>query len=173
MKRSWLFLLLVVGLAATGVSRAQVSVYAEATATDLQDSPLHDWQKGATVGILVDGPKAFHRVQLSGDVRGRFVYQGDGESLNGVTLGPRLALAPKLFKLAPFVSFDVGFARYNDGRNGKTTDVILGGSGGISRRITQHFDFVADYNYEYYGFQFGYYSPQSISTGVIYHLGKR
>src|SRR5665213_4160237 len=120
MKRGWLVLLLVVGLAAPAVSHAQVAAYGEFSVSDLHNLVSQDFLLGATTGVLVDGPHIFRALVVSADIQGRFVRKS-GESLNGVTIGPRFSLPLKVGGLVPYAEFMVGFARYNTPNNGRPT----------------------------------------------------
>ena len=103
MKRGWLVLLLVVGLAAPAVSHAQVSAYGEFTASKLLNGPQGDYLYGFTTGVLVDGPKV-KRMLISADIQGRFVGKG-GERLDGVAIGPRFAFEMKRLRISPFAEY--------------------------------------------------------------------
>ncbi len=151
---------------------AQVAIYGEGGASELRGGPQGDFLYGGQAGVLLDLPKAIHHVLLSADIQGRFV-QKNGESLQAITIGPRLSLKPHILKLSPFAQFDVGFGKYNDGVNNPAVDTLYGGQAGFTRRISSRFDAVIDYSYELYGYNFGAYEPQSYNAGVIYHFSKR
>jgi hypothetical protein len=175
MKYGWVVLLVLVGMMSPRAAKAQASVYAEFTASDLQGGPKGDYLYGGQAGVLIDGPKLFKHVLLQADLQGRFVTE-NSESLIGIVVGPRFSVAPKkkyFFKLEPFAEFNVGFARYNDGSNNSTTDGLFSTQGGVTRPVTSHLDAVLDYSYAFYGYNFGYYQPQSYSGGVVYHFSKR
>jgi len=173
MKYVWVVLLVLIGAMVPRESQAQTSVYAEFSASDLQGGPKGDYLYGGQAGVLIDGPKLFNRVLLQADIQGRFVTE-NGEALDSVLVGPRFSIAPKhFFRLVPFAEFNVGFGRYNDGSNNSTTDALFSTQGGVTRPVTSHLDAVLDYSYAFYGYNFGYYQPQSYSAGVLYHFAKR
>jgi hypothetical protein len=175
MKYGWVVLLVLVGWMSPRAAKAQASVYAEFTASDLQGGPKGDYLYGGQAGVLIDGPTIFKHVLLQADIQGRFVTE-NSESLTGVVVGPRFSVAPRkkyFFKLSPYAEFNVGFARYNDGSNNSSTDGLFSTEGGVTRPVTSHLDAVLDYSYAFYGYNFGYYQPQSYSGGVVYHFAKR
>jgi len=163
--------LLLITLAMPRASHAQAAVYGEFSVTDLHNAFTTDLLYGATTGVLIDGP-TFHHVVLSGDIQGRFVRKS-GESLNGVTVGPRLTVMMK-HGLAPYAEFMIGFARYNDPTNqGVTTDSTFQVNTGLGRRISPRFDLVADYSYSQYYALDGEFNPKTFSIGTIFHFNKR
>ncbi|HZL26331.1 MAG TPA: outer membrane beta-barrel protein [Acidobacteriaceae bacterium] len=173
MKRGWLVLLLVVGLAAPAVSHAQVAAYGEFSVSDLHNLVSQDFLLGATTGVLVDGPHIFRALLVSADIQGRFVRKS-GESLNGVTVGPRFSLSPKFGGLAPYAEFMVGFARYNNPNNGgPTTDSTIQVNGGVTKRVSPRWDVAAEYSYSQYYALGGQYNPKTYSIGAVYHFTKR
>jgi hypothetical protein len=168
---SWVAVALLGVMTAPKVSHAQAAVYGEFSVTDLHNESTTDLLYGATTGVLVDGP-TFHHVLISGDLQGRFVRK-TGESLNGITVGPRVSI-PVKYGLVPYAEFMVGFARYNDPTNqGLTTDSTFQVNAGVSRRITPHFDLVADYSYAQYYALGGEFNPKTFSIGTIFHFNKR
>jgi hypothetical protein len=92
---------------------------------------------------------------------------------DAITIGPRLALTPHFFKLSPYVQGNLGFARYHDPNTHSATDNVFGGQAGVTRRLTSRFDAVVDYSYSYFGFNSGFYHPQTFSVGAVYHFAKR
>jgi len=183
---SWLVLLLLVALLGQGTAaRAQVAVYGEATADYLNSGPYTDFAEGGTAGILVDLRKGWHdHITVSADLQGNFAYNNSksslgvsaftaGERYDVVTIGPRLSLAPHFFKLSPYVQVNVGFARYHDPVTRSTSDNLIGGQAGVTRQLSSHFDAVADYSYSNFGYNAGFYHPQSFSVGAMYHFAKR
>jgi len=164
-------IVLLLTLATPRASHAQAAVYGEFSITDLHNAYMTDLLYGATTGVLIDGP-TFHHVVLSGDIQGRFVRKS-GESMNGVTVGPRFTVAMK-HGLAPYAEFMVGFARYNDPTNqGVTTDSTFQVNAGVGKRISPRFDLVADYSYSQYYALGGQFNPKTFSIGTIYHFNKR
>jgi hypothetical protein len=172
MKYGWVVLLMVVGVVSPKVARGQASVYAEFTAGNFQGGPQGNYLYGGQGGLLLDGPKIFHLLQVSADIQGRFLNK-NGEAFNGVVVGPRFSLVPHFFKLSPFAEFNFGFARYNDGANNSTTDNLFGAQAGVTRQITSHVDAIVDYSYARYGYNSGFYQPQSYSAGAVYRFAKR
>jgi opacity protein-like surface antigen len=169
------FVVLLVGLATPRALRAQVSVYAEGSASDLQGGPAGDYLYGGTAGVLLDGPAILKRAVLSVDIQTRDV-DNNGERLVGVAVGPRVSLPVHRFKLNPYGEFMVGFARYraSTATNAEnTTDNQWQVNMGVSRALSSRLDAVADYSYSQYGANNGEYNPKSYSAGVIFHLIKR
>ncbi len=167
----WIAAALLLGVTAPKTSYAQAAVYGEFSVSDLHNAYTTDLLYGATTGVLIDGP-TFHHVLLSGDLQGRFVRKS-GESLNGITVGPRVSIHTK-YGLVPYAEFMIGFARYNDPTNGgATTDSTFQVNAGVSRHITSHFDAVADYSYSQYYALGGQFNPKTFSIGTIFHFAKR
>jgi opacity protein-like surface antigen len=169
------------GLASCIPSQAQVAAYGEFTADYLNGGPNTNFLYGGSAGILLDGPKAFNKILLSAAIQGNFAYSGatspkapfsTGEAYDAATIGPRATFAPFL-KLAPYIQFNVGFARYHDNFTHSTTDYVFGGQAGVTRRLTPHLDAVLDYSYSEFGYNSGVYSPQSFSVGALYHFAIR
>jgi hypothetical protein len=172
MKFGWVVLLVLAAVTAPLAAKAQASAYAEFTASKLAGGPKGDYLYGTSIGVIVDGPRLFHKVLLSADVQGRFVSHS-GESLNGLTIGPRFSAQTHFLKLAPFAEFLVGFARYNDGSNNATSDNKFQINGGVTRPISSRLDALVDYSYAQYGTANGQYNPKSFSGGIVYHFVKR
>jgi hypothetical protein len=173
MKRGWVVLLLLVGFAAPAVSHAQVEAYGEFSVSDLHNLVSTDFLYGATTGVLIDGPHIFHALQVSADIQGRFVRKS-GESLNGITVGPRFSLPLKRGGLTPYAEFMLGFARYNNPNNGgATTDSTIQVNAGVAKRVSPRWDAVADYSYSQYYALGGQYNPKTYSIGAVYHFVKR
>jgi len=185
-KLNWLILLLAVGTLGSGnAAQAQAALYGEATADYLNSGPYTDFLEGGTAGILVDLAQGWHsRIKFSADLQGNFVYNDSksslgvpaftaGEMYDAITIGPRLSLAPRFFKLSPYVQGNIGFARYHDPVTRSTTDNVFGGQAGVTRRLTPRFDAVVDYSYSYFGYNFSFYHPQTFSVGAMYHFTKR
>ncbi|MDR3745124.1 MAG: outer membrane beta-barrel protein [Acidobacteriaceae bacterium] len=183
---SWLVLLIFVALLGQGRSaQAQIALYGAASANYLNNGPYTDFLEGGSAGILVDLGKTWHsRITLSADLQGDFVYNNSqanppipgftaGEMYDAVTIGPRLTLAPRFYKLSPYVQGNLGFARYHDPVTRSITDNLVGAQAGVTRQITSRFDALVDYSYSYYGYNFGFYHPQTFSIGAMYHLTKR
>lgn len=163
--------LLLACLAIPRASRAQAAAYGEFSVSDLHNLTSTDILYGATVGVLIDGPSTKHFI-LSGDVQGRFVHKS-GEGLDGLTIGPRISI-PMKHGLVPYGEFMVGFARYNNPNNGgATTDSTIQANIGVGKKISPHFDLVADYSYSQYYALGGQYNPKTFSIGAIYHFSKR
>lgn len=181
-KLEGLILLLSVAMLAPAVkSHAQASVYVEGTADYLANGPYTDFLTGGTAGLMFDVVQTWHdNLTISVDFQGDFSVSGtepagnsDRETYDALTVGPRFALKPHFFQLAPYAQFNVGFARYWDPLSHSTTDNVIGGQAGVTRRLSSRFDGVVDYSYSHYGYNFGYYSPQTFSVGVVYHFVKR
>ena len=168
MKRSGMFLFLLVALALPLVSRAQVAVYGEFTGAQLQGGPQGDNLFGVTTGVLFEGATT-HHLKLSADIEGRFLSHS-GERLDSVTVGPRIGFG-HLLGFSPYVGFNVGFGRYNNGAGFSTTDNLYGAQGGLTHHLSNRFDVVLDYQYNFYGYNTGFYQPQTYSAGLIYHFG--
>lgn len=186
MKRlGWLILLAVAAIASAKTSQAQVAIYGEGTADYLNNGPYTNYLYGGTGGVLIDVAQFWHdRLTLSADLQDTFVFDynappkysggnSPGESYNALTIGPRISLAPSLYKLAPFIQANVGFARYGDPTIHSSTDSVIGGQAGVTRQLTPRLDVVLDYSYTYFGYNAGYYSPQAFSAGVLFHFAKR
>jgi hypothetical protein len=157
--------------AAPKASHAQAAVYGEFSVSDLHNLVTTDFLYGATTGVLIDG-RTFHHILLSGDLQGRFVRK-NGESLNGITVGPRVS-RPLKHGFVPYAEFMIGFARYNDpARQDSTTDATMQINGGVSKQLTPRFDVVADYSYSQYYALGGQFNPKTYSIGTIFHFVKR
>jgi hypothetical protein len=173
MKLGWVVLLVLAGVIAPQAARAQAAVYGEFSVSDLHNLVSTDLLYGATTGVLIDGPTMFHRVVLAGDIQGRFVHKS-GESLDGLTIGPRFELPLKKLKLTPYGEFMVGFARYNNPNNGgPTTDSTIQLNMGVSKQVSPRWDAVADYSYSQYYALGGQYNPKTYSIGGIFYFEKR
>jgi opacity protein-like surface antigen len=185
-KASWLVLLLSVAVLGAGkMAHAQISIYGAATADRLNSGPYTDFLEGGTAGVLAELGKGWHnRLTLSADLQGNFVYDNStphstsafytkDEMYDAITIGPRISLAPYFFKLAPYVQMNLGFARYHDPNTRSTTDNVLGGGAGVTRQLTSRFDAVVDYSYSHFGYNSGFYNPQTFSVGAMYHFTKR
>ena len=175
LKFGCVFVALLVGVVAPRALRAQVSVYAEGSASDLHGGPAGDYLYGGTAGLLLDGPAISKRAVLSVDVQTRYV-DNNGERLIGVAVGPRVSLPIHRLKLNPYAEFMVGFARYRASTTANaqnTTDNQWQVNMGVSRPVSSRLDVVADYSYSQYGTNDGEYNPKSYSAGLIFHLSKR
>lgn len=177
-------LLAVAMVVSAKAAQAQASVYVEGSAYYLNSGPYTDFLEGGKAGVLFDLAQIWRdRIALSADFQGDLGYNGSkpaggnynspGESYDALTVGPRLSLKPVFYKLAPYVQMNIGFARYGDPISHSSTDTVVGGQAGVTRRLTPRFDAVLDYSYSYFGYNFGYYTPQSFSAGVVYHFSKR
>lgn len=173
--------LLLVGLGAPRASHAQVAAYGEFSVTDLHNLVSTDFLYGVTTGLLVDGPKLLDKVVLQGNLQGRFVG-GNGESMNGLTVGPRLSLPLHRGGIAPYGEFLIGFARfsgnastaiYNGTGGNHTTDATLQVNVGLTKKLSPHMDIVGDYSYAQYYAYGGQYNPKTFSIGAVYHFVKR
>jgi hypothetical protein len=172
-------------LVSARASQAQASIYGMGTTDFLNNGPYTDFLYGGTAGVLVDVGTGWHdRLTLSMDLQGNFVSSNthptsagagfsQGETYDAITIGPRLSFAPSLFKLAPYVQGNFGFARYHDPLNHSSTDNVFGVQGGFTRRLTPRFDALLDYSYARFGYNSGYYTPQTFSIGAVYHFAKR
>jgi opacity protein-like surface antigen len=183
---NWLLMLLSVAALAPGKTmQGQVSLYGEATANYLDSGPYTDFLEGGTAGVLVDLGRVWHnRLTISANAQGNFVFStatassgargySSSETYNAVTIGSRVAFAPHWMKLAPYAQLNVGFARYQDPTTHSSTDSVFGGQGGVTRQLTPRFDAMVDYSYSRFGYMSDFYSPQTFSVGVVYHLVKR
>jgi hypothetical protein len=153
---------------ASGSASGQVSAYGEFTTTHLSNPVNNQFIYGGTAGVLAGGPK-FHALLLSIDLQSRFSDSG-GTALNGVTLGPRIALQPYFLKLSPFAEVNIGFARYNSPTENASTDYIFGGQVGATRQISSRVALVADYSFSRFGYDLGEYRPQAFSIGAVFRL---
>jgi hypothetical protein len=168
-------ILLAAFLAAPLASHAQVGVYVEGTASDLQGGPGGNYLYGGTVGLLADGPRFWKIAHLSADIQGRYVTNA-GERLVGVAVGPRLSLSIHKLGLAPYGGFMVGFARYRDSAAPgalNTTDNQWQANMGVVRRLNPRLDASVDYDYSEYGTENGKYNPKHFSAGIIFHIVKQ
>jgi hypothetical protein len=175
MKRSWMVLLLLVGVAVPAASHAQVSAYGEVSAAKyFALSPAtQDYLYGATTGVLIDGPHLGHRVLLTADIQGRFVGGGNGKRSDSVSVGPRFWFPLHHGRISPFAEFLVGFSRFNNGLGTSSTDSMIQINGGVAKQLTPRLDAVADYSYAQFYYGGGAYNPKTFSLGVIYHFTKR
>lgn len=177
MKFGWAVLLVLAMPFVAGRAHAQGAVYGEFSVQQLTNLVATDHPIGATAGVLVDGPKLYGKILLQGNAQGRFVRDSH-ESLNGVVIGPRLGLSPKAFGLAPYGEFLIGFARlHSDGVNthlpGNTTDAMMEFNGGVTKKMSPHWDGTADFSYAQYYALGGQYNPKTFSVGAVYHFEKR
>ena len=165
---------------ATPAASAQLSVYAEASADQMSNTKTSKTAFGTTFGIQGEAYRHGH-LRVYGDLQG-FFYDGKGVeasntrlNLGGVALGPKLGLAYK--HVEPYMALLVGFARYNDGLgniNSSTTDNQVDGVFGVDVRISQRFDYrLIEFDYKHYSALGGEFNPKIISTGVVFHIGKR
>jgi len=185
MKNKWAGLIFALAITAPPIVHAQISMYGAATANYMNNGPYANFLYGGTAGVIFGGPALFkQRVVLSADVQGNFVFNNTepgppasflspGELYDAVTVGPRLSLAPRFLNLSPYVQMNVGFARYHDPVSHSSTDSVLGGQVGVTRRLASHFDALLDYSYSTFGYNFGYYHPQTFSVGLVYRLAGR
>lgn len=177
MKNGLIVFIFLVLTGSTGVAQAQYSIYAEGGSIRLKNGPKGDFLYGGQAGVLVKGTRfRADRLLLSADVQTR-IYQKDGESYQGIVVGPRLAMSldykriPRLMRgLKPYAEFNFGFANYNPGAGGSTTESQFGGEAGVSRRIYKSLDAVLSYSYSRYEYNFGFYHPQSLGIGLICHF---
>ena len=170
MKFLCLLITLGFGFLAPGTARAQLSLYANFSATRLTDLTASRVLYGPTVGVILDA-KSLPRMNLGVDFRGSFVGS-NGARLDGILIGPRVATHIRKFK--PYGEFLIGFARYNNGGNiagSANTDSEIELNAGLDYKVTKHFDWrVVDYSYgKYFGFG-GNFNPREYSTGVVFHL---
>jgi len=178
MKYGLVVLLVLAGLFAPRVAKAQAEVYGEFSYSYMADVTKNFSPVGGSVGLLVDGPTLFHHVVLSADVQGRFV-ESSSTKLNGATAGPRFSLVTKKHGLTYYGEFMVGFARlYSDGSsgtglNGSTTDSEIQLNAGLAKQVAPHFDVSAEYSYAQYYAIGGQFNPKTFSVGVVYHFVKR
>ena len=172
---SAVMLLIIVGFAMPSTSKAQVSVYAEGTASNLPNGPAGDYLYGGTLGVTYDGPTLMKHVLLSADIQTRYVDK-DGERLIGALLGPRFSFPLKKIRVTPSGEFLVGFARYRDTTLPgalNTTDNEWQTGGGVAKEMTPHLDALVHVDYARYGAEDGKYNPISYSAGVAWHFVKR
>jgi opacity protein-like surface antigen len=172
MKIGWWVLVVFVGLAIHGEAKGQAAVYGQFGVSDLTNLVQTDLLYGATAGVLYQGPLIRGHVIISGDIQGRFMRKS-GESLNGVTVGPRLSV-PLKRGLAPYGEFMVGFARFNHSSLAiSTTDSTFQANAGLIKRLSPHWDASVDYSYAQYDALGGEYNPKTFSAGAIFHFVKR
>jgi hypothetical protein len=153
-------------------SRAQVAVYIEGTASDLQQGPGGNYLYGGTLGMLYDGPRVFKVAVLSADIQARYVTNS-GERLIGTTVGPRVSFPNKKLRLTPYGEFMVGFARYRDSSAAgalNTTDNQWQANAGALRRLNSRLDLMVDYDYSQYGAEGGKYNPKNFNAGIAFHF---
>lgn len=161
---------------------AQVSIYGEFSSSEFHNLVSRNFLSGATTGVLFEGFQFARRLQLSGDIQGRFVA-GSGERFDGITVGPRIGVEIHRFGgLAPYGEFLVGFARfhgnaatafYNGANNNQTTDGTWQANAGVTKRLSPRWDLVADYSYSQYYAYGGQYNPKTFSLGGVWHFVKR
>ena len=172
MKYCWLVLLLWMGFALPGEARGQAAVYGQFSVSDLTNLVQTDLLYGATTGVILQGPTLRHRIIFSADVQGRFVFK-NGESLNGLTVGPRISV-PIKYRLTPYGEFMVGFVRYYSSTIPvRTTDSTIQINAGVVRSLSSRWDASLDYSYAQYYALGGQYNPKTFSVGAIYHFKKR
>lgn len=173
MRLGWVVLLVLAGVIAPQAARAQASVYGEFSISDLHNLVSTDLLYGVTTGVLIDGPTLFHRVVLAGDLQGRFVGKS-GESLDGLSIGPRFKFPLKRLAVTPYGEFMVGFARYNNPNNGgATSDSTIQVNMGAMKQLSPRWDAVAEYSYSQYYALGGEYNPKTYSIGGVFHFIKR
>lgn len=167
-------------LAAAGAAHAQISVFVEGSADQMSNQHTSHTAFGPTFGADAEFYRAGH-ARVYGDLRG-FYYNGKGVEagsnrlqLGGFEVGPKIGFAFK--HVEPYAEFLVGFARYNDGlgnSNSSTTDGQLDGVFGIDVRLTTRFDYrVFEFDYKRFSAIGGEFNPKILSTGVVFHLGRR
>jgi len=191
MKFSWaVVLLLMVGFAMPRASQAQVSVYVQGGASNMNSDPPYgvggQYLYGGTAGLVYDGPTVFKHAVISADIQTRFVTNA-GERLVGAMVGPRFTFPVKKFKLQPYGELMVGFARFRSSTsNGpqnvptlgttnalNTTDNEWQVGGGIAKQLTSHLDVVVAADFAEYGANNGEYNPITMEGGVVWHFTKR
>jgi hypothetical protein len=159
---------------APSLAHAQASVYAEFSASDLKGGLQTNYIYGGTTGLLLDGPRLFHKVLLQANLQGRFVEK-NGESLYGGTVGPRFVMPFQGKGFRPYAEFLVGFARFTKGvpvNNLVTTDNTFQVGVGATRHIRGRLDGVVDFSYAQFGAENGQYNPKTYSAGILFHLSK-
>jgi len=164
--------LLAFSLAVASPAHAQVSAYADFTASKLTNLTGTSVLYGPTIGLTAN-LVPLSRVKIGVDLRGSFL--GGSQRLDGLALGPIFTFSIKGLK--PYAEILVGYARYNDGlgtSTSATTDGQLNFAGGIDKHITDHFDWrIVEYEYEQYYALGGQYNPKNFSTGVVYHFASK
>jgi opacity protein-like surface antigen len=151
---------------------AQTAVYGEFSASQLTGGPAGNYLYGGTTGIIIEAASLGSHVHLLADVQGRFVHKS-GEGLSGLTLGPRLMLPiSRLHGFTPYAEFLVGFARYDDPTHNGTTDTTFQTNAGLSKRVSRHWDAVADYSWAHYGAFQDTYNPQTFSAGAMFYFSR-
>jgi hypothetical protein len=169
--------LLVAGVAIAlvpALAQAQASVYAEFSASDFKGGIQTNYLYGGTTGLLIDGPKLFHKVLLQANLQGRFVEKY-GESYYGGTVGPRFVMPFHAKGFHPYAEFLVGFARFHKGvpvNDLVTTDNTFQVGVGATRHIRGRFDGVVDFSYAQYGAENGQYNPHTFSAGILFHVSR-
>jgi hypothetical protein len=164
-----------IGMIAAQPAFAQVSAYVDFSAAKFSSDfgpqePGTHFLYGPRVGLSAAVAK-LHGITLAGDVHGDFLG-GSGLRYDGVAVGPKLSFRVKKFE--PYADIAVGFARFNDGKNTKsssTTDAELQFSGGIDHAIAKRFDWrIFEFGYTQYYANGGIYNPKSFNTGIVFHI---
>jgi hypothetical protein len=153
-------------------AQAQVSAYADFTASKLTNLVGTSVLYGPTIGLTATVVPLSH-IKIGVDLRGSFL--GASQRLDGIALGPSFAFSVKGLK--PYAEILVGFARYNDGLgnpSSATTDGQLDFNGGVDKRITDHIDWrIFEFGYEQYYALGGQFNPKNFSTGIVYHFAQK
>jgi hypothetical protein len=171
MKFGWL-LVFVLGAAVAKPASAQVSVYADLSASKLTGglgTQTTNVLYGPTIGLTarIAGNK---HLNLSGDVRTGFYQHSAG--LDEVAFGPKVGFAVKKFE--PYAEVLVGFGRYNDPNHAASTDAQMEVNCGLDWKRPGRIDWrVFEYGYQQYYGNGGEFNPKTFSTGLVFHLGKR
>ena len=154
-------------------AQGQAAVYGTFTVDKMQNLVSDNELYGATVGVFAEGPKVLKVLTLGGDVEGRFVHKSDF-NYDTATIGAHVSV-PFCWSLRPYAGFNFGFGRIKNLQDQPqpTTDGLIEFKGGLSKKISGHFDVVGEFSdSQFYAFD-GEYNPKAFNLGLVYHFDKR
>ena len=170
MKIVWL-LVFMLGVAVARPASAQISVYADFSASKLTGGITTTTTTvlyGPTIGLTAQLASK-KRMRVYGDVRTG--YYSNGVHFTEAAIGPKLGLEMKKFEAYGEVL--VGFGRYDNG-GANSTDAQTEANFGLDLKGSGMLDWrVFEFGYQQYYGMGGEFNPKTFSTGVVVHLGKR
>lgn len=171
MKRSRLIALIVL-IASSTVAMAQIGLYAEFSAAQLNGVDT-GWFYGPTFGGYFDKGHLFF-LSTGLDFRGAILGTGGSTTFDSGLAGPRLVFRPHVVPIDPYVEVlgGVGHAEYNQG-GAKTTETQFEYQflGGIDVTILPRIDWrVAEFSYGALSGLSNSFNPETISTGIVLRL---
>lgn len=148
-----------------GVAAAQTALYGEFSAAKVSSG--NPWLFGPTVGLYHDNVYGFIATGL--DVRGTFLHR-DTTNLDSILLGGRLAFAPRVLPIKPYVEALGGLGHYGSS-GGTSTKFEYQFLGGIDETLVPRLDWrVIEFSYGGLSVLNGSYNPKTLSTGIVFRL---